>query len=143
MANQSIARLAVALIWIYQGLVPKLLAHHADELNLARLSGVPESQLHNFVTTAGVLELLFGILILAVPKWRWPMHLSMFAMVGAAISVTLTAPAYTVAAFNPISLNIAVFFLALLAVRPENTAALDQVDSHHLKTQKAGQDANP
>lgn len=56
-----ISRVALGLVWLYEGLVPKLLFLRADELDLVQRSGVfwrtPEWTLQ----VLGILQIAFGV----------------------------------------------------------------------------------
>jgi hypothetical protein len=112
----AIARLTLAFAWLYQGLVPKLLARHRDELALFAAAG-----LHGHAALAacfglGCAEVALGILILLAWRSRWPLWLTLVLMPAAILDVIFTAPAYLAAAFNPVSLNMSLFGLALAAL---------------------------
>jgi NAD(P)-dependent dehydrogenase (short-subunit alcohol dehydrogenase family) len=59
-----ICRFAVGSIWMYQGLVPKLLGPHADELAMAQAAGVPPPYQPMVSFAAGVAEVVFGVLLI-------------------------------------------------------------------------------
>ena len=54
----------VAVIWLYQGLVLKLLGPHSDELAMSDAFGVPPEWQASVSYAAGVGEVLLGICIL-------------------------------------------------------------------------------
>lgn len=105
----AVARLSMAFIWIWQGLIPKLLYKHVDELRMLTQTGLPPSML----PWIGVGEVLVGVLI--VCTWR----LRVIFVANAALMIALTmlivaeSSPYLVAAFNPITLNAAMFALAI------------------------------
>ena len=104
------ARIALAVIWIWHGLIPKLLFHHPDEQNMLR-------QAHVYVGLLpwiGSLEILFGLALLIGWHWRWLFLANILAMVMATAAVTVSSPEYLKAAFNPVTLNLAVVTIALL-----------------------------
>lgn len=105
------ARLAIAFIWIWHGLVPKLLARHPDERLMLAQSGLPLSLL----PWIGASEILFGLLLIALWPSRPILLLSAAAMLAATIAVARNSPAFLTAAFNPITLNLAVLTLSLIA----------------------------
>ncbi|MGH9544216.1 MAG: DoxX-like family protein [Terriglobales bacterium] len=110
-----VARGTMAFIWLYHGLVPKLLYHNAIELDL--LSRVtPASQVHAAVTVAGLIEVLFSFLLVALWRHRWPLWLTLGLMLLGIPAVAITAPRYFSAAFNPLTLNIGLAALAAIAI---------------------------
>lgn len=110
----ALARVAVAFVWIYHGLVPKVLGPHEDELRLAALHGLPEDHLSSLLRAAGALEIVFGIAILVLRRSRWPFVVSAAALVALLIDVAAVAPEYLWATFNPVSLNAAVIALSVI-----------------------------
>lgn len=111
-----LCRFTLAFVWIYQGLVPKLLARHADELAMLMDAGIPEAIVPTAVTLIGWSEVLFGIAILVWHRARWPMILTMVLMAFATIGVIANSPRYLAAAFNPVSLNLMVTVFAMISL---------------------------
>ena len=108
----SVARVGLALIFSYQGLVPKLIARHADEMALLRDVGVAADLRSTAVTALGISELLLSATLLFAWHRRWPSSLCIGLMVLATAVVGVNSPRYFEAAFNPLSLNVAVACLA-------------------------------
>jgi hypothetical protein len=110
----GLARVAVAFTWAYQGLVPKLLVMHRDETALLLEAGVAPTAAQTIVLLAGWAEVLLGVALLAAWRTRWLFLVTVGLMVAALLAVALRSPAYLVAAFNPVTLNVAVMALALI-----------------------------
>jgi DoxX-like protein len=108
----TVSRVALAAIFVYQGLVPKLLARNVDELVLLNAAGVPDSFTRSVVSGLGILELTFAFLLLARWRERWPGVVAGIAVVIATAVVGLYSRRFFLAAFNPLSLNLAVASLA-------------------------------
>lgn len=106
------ARVSLAAVFIYHGLVPKLLARHPSEIAMLDDAGVPASLAAPLLVGVGLAEVLFGVALLAAWLHRWPMVACLAAMAVATVSVALHSPATFVAAFNPFSLNLLVATLA-------------------------------
>src|SRR4030095_12821792 len=66
------ARIALAAIFAYQGLVPKLLAHSVDEITLFREAGGPATLAAAAVKVLGFAELAFATALLVRWRQRWP-----------------------------------------------------------------------
>lgn len=79
----GVARLTLAFVLAYHGLIPKLLGPHTDELRMLADAGFVEAQAR-FATQA--------------------------------LGVAVTSPRYLGAAFNPVSLNVAVAALAVITL---------------------------
>ena len=67
-----IVRITLAFVFIYQGLVPKLIQHHTDELIMLRNTGVAGDLLPTVVALVGMAEVLYGLLILLTLRRPWP-----------------------------------------------------------------------
>jgi len=110
----SVARVGLALIFTYHGLVPKLLRPHADEVAMLRDAGVDAEITGAVLITLGIAELLLAACLVILWHRRWPPWLCLGLMVVATIAVAVNSPRYLVAAFNPLSLNLAVACLAAI-----------------------------
>jgi uncharacterized membrane protein YphA (DoxX/SURF4 family) len=103
------ARLAIASIWIWHGLVPKLIYRQIDEQTMLAQAGVPLS----FLPWIGGLEILIGLLVLYAWRRRAVFVVNVAFMVFATIAVAINSPLYLKAAFNPASLNLAMIALSI------------------------------
>src|SRR5437773_2459549 len=108
----AIVRLTLGFVWVYHGLVPKLLLHHPDEIALLRSAGVPPEAILMVLRALGGLEALFGLTLLLLWRRPWPPLTAIVAMIVAGLGVALTSPASLGAAFNPVTLNALVVALA-------------------------------
>lgn len=97
----AIARLAIAGVWLWHGLVPKLLFRDADEQRLLVESGVAV----HWLPWIGGAELAMAVLVLATWQWRGMFAVQAALMVLALMAVAVHSPAYVVHAFNPVTLN--------------------------------------
>jgi uncharacterized membrane protein YphA (DoxX/SURF4 family) len=109
-----IARIALAAVFAYQGVVPKLLARSVDEVAMLRDVGVSADVTNTAVIALGVLELAFAAALLVAWHQRWPVFVCLGSMLLATVVVGLNSPRYFEAAFNPASLNLAVACLAAI-----------------------------
>lgn len=105
----GVARSGIAFIWLWQGLVPKLLHRDADERAMMAAAGLPSE----LIPLIGLIEVLVGIGGLWLWRWRPYFLLNIAAMIVAGLVVALKSPAYISAAFNPITLNSGVISLAI------------------------------
>jgi hypothetical protein len=112
----GLARIAIAAILAYHGLVPKLLGPHADELAMLQDAGIPAARAGDLAMCIGVVELLIAVLLLVAWRQRWLVWLILALMPVATVGVALSSPRYLGAAFNPVSLNLAVAALAVIAL---------------------------
>lgn len=112
-----VARLTLALVFIWHGLVPKILWLSADEVAMISAHGLPAHALFEpavLAALAGVAEVVLGLLLLALPRQRWPVLLAAAALVLLLLDVVWLSPHLLIQAFNPLTTNLAA--LALCAV---------------------------
>ena len=111
----SLSRATLAFVWLYHGLVPKLLFRNIDEALMVR-DGVLGMPPHTAVTVAGWSEIGFALVILLAWRSRWPLGLSILLMIVATVGVGLMSPMWLTYAFNPVTLNLSVGILATVAL---------------------------
>lgn len=112
----AVARGMLAFTWLYHGLVPKLLRQDAIELDLLSRVGTPTSQLITALTIAGWAEILFALLLVLLWRHTWPLWLTLSLMAVGIVLVAICAPAYLGAAFNPVTLNLAIAALSAICL---------------------------
>lgn len=112
----AVARGMLAFTWLYHGLVPKLLRQDAIELDLLSRVGTPTSQLITALTIAGWAEILFALLLVLLWRHTWPLWLTLSLMAAGIVLVAICAPAYLGAAFNPVTLNLAIAALSAICL---------------------------
>lgn len=108
-AIHAIVRITLAFVWIWRGLVPKLLLQQADEQRMLHNAGVP---LH-WLPWIGVAEIYFGALFLCTWNQRTILLVNAVMMLVATILVVIQSPVFLRAAFNPVTLNVALIALSL------------------------------
>jgi hypothetical protein len=114
MLVHTVTRVALAAIFAYQGLVPKLLARHADEMAMLGEAGVPQTMIGPVLTVVGLSEVAVAAALLVAWIRRWPAVLCLLGMAAATLAVGLHSPRFFEAAFNPFALNVAVASLAAI-----------------------------
>lgn len=112
----GVARVAVASVWVYQGVAPKLLGPHPDELTLIQQAGISEEYAGPCAQALGVGEVAFGLMMIIAFHRQWPLLLTVGLMIAATIGVAVNSPSYLSAAFNPVSLNLALIALASIGL---------------------------
>ena len=108
------ARISLAVIFAYHGLVPKLLGPNADEVAMMREAGVALRDTGGALTALGILELLFAASLLIFWRRRWPSVFCFGLMLLATLVVAVNSPRYFAGAFNPFTLNLAIGCLAVI-----------------------------
>lgn len=106
--------LTLAVIWFYQGLVPKILTIHPQEVKM--LTALSPAGIHGStaIQIIGGLEVIFGILFLLPFQKRKLFIFHIIIMILLTIAAVSTAPGSAVHPFNPITLNIAMIFLSII-----------------------------
>ena len=110
------ARLVVAAVWIWHGLVPKILVRDPVEIAPILPLGISEEDAWTIVTITGCAEILFGLLTLLLRSARWPLVVTIVVMAGLLLGVLVTEPGLVGGAFNPLTLNLAVATLAAVGL---------------------------
>jgi len=108
------SRLAVAAIWGWHGLVPKLLFPHAERA-LVEASGWNSAVATNVVAAIGVAELMIGACVL-LPQRRWPLWLTVATMVPLAVAACVARPELITAPFSPLTLGAGMIALSIIAL---------------------------
>jgi hypothetical protein len=104
------ARVCISFVWLWQGLIPKILFPSADERVMTGAAGISSGM----VPAIGAVEIIFGMLTLALWRWRPFFVINALLMLVALVSVALNSPSYLFAAFNPVTLNVAMIVLSAL-----------------------------
>jgi len=112
----ALSRLVVGFVWIYQGIVPKLIFPSGDELRMLNDSGISPAYLSITLRAIGWAELCFGVLLLVLWRQLWPLRLTIAAMILAFLAVGFRSSQFLAAAFNPTTLNAAVAALAAISL---------------------------
>jgi hypothetical protein len=113
-AIHATARLALAAIWLYQGLVPKLLAPDSGEMAILAGAGLPPDVAAVVLRGVGVAEIAFGVALV----WWWHARalliLNVALLAVLALGAAASAPGLFVAPFNPVALTIAMVALSVV-----------------------------
>jgi len=112
----ALSRLMIAFVWLYHGLIPKLIYRNADELSMLRHAGIPDSHLREAMSTLGFIEVCFALAFVIFWKSRWPLWFTIIGMISAVLTVGITSPSFLTAAFNPVTLNLSVATLAVIGL---------------------------
>ena len=115
--SASIARLGVAFVFFYHGLVPKLLWMHPSEVALVEATPTLGVDPLLLVRCGGIAEIILAMTVICFWRHRWPLHLAGVALIGLLLSAVIFAPEVLVAAFNPVSLSVATIMLVWIALR--------------------------
>lgn len=106
----AVARLGVFFVWLWQGMMPKLLFPSVDERVMLAATGIPP----NWLAAIGLMELVLAFATLIFWRWRPFFILNIIAMAGALVAVAFGMPSHLVAAFNPVTLNVGIALLSFI-----------------------------
>ncbi len=120
--SKSVARLGIAFVFFYHGLVPKLLCVHPSEIELAEATPTFGLDPTFVVRTAGLLEVLLALTLLILWHKRWPVYVAGITLVALLLATLIFVPKIMVAAFNPVSLTVATLALVWIALTPDGQA---------------------
>ncbi len=114
------ARLALAFVWLYQGIVPKLIFRHPDELRLLRLGNLSAQAALALLISIGWIEVITGLTLLLAWHSRWPLWLTLVAMPVAVLVVAVESRGFLSAPFNPVAMNLSILALAAVCLWSAN-----------------------
>jgi uncharacterized membrane protein YphA (DoxX/SURF4 family) len=123
-----LARLALAAVFIWHGLAPKILWLSLDEVAMIEAHGLPQHPLFApqlIAAVGGVAEIVLGILLLGVRRQRWPLLVAGAVLLVLLLDVALLSPHLLIQAFNPLSTNLAALALCTVAWLAEAPTAAD------------------
>jgi len=109
-----VARVTLAVVYLWHGLVPKLLFRHPDELALLRDAGMSARAAARTVETVGVAEVGFALLLLVAWRVRALFLLSTAAMLAITPVIMVYSPRFIPAAFTPVTFNLCVAALGVV-----------------------------
>jgi hypothetical protein len=112
----AIARVALAIVFVYQGLVPKLWTRHPSELAMLEDGGLRGESAVRALLAIGAAEVALGVLLVAAWRARWPLAVVLALMPLALVAVAVGSPSVLRGAFNPVALNVAVAALAAIGL---------------------------
>lgn len=123
-----LARLALALVFIWHGLAPKILWLSPDEVAMIGAHGLPDHALFApelIARVGGVAEMLLGLALLTLRRRRWPLLVAGVVLLALLLDVALLSPHLLIQAFNPLSTNLAALALCAVAWLAEAPSAAE------------------
>ncbi|RZG92518.1 hypothetical protein EXE10_00420 [Acinetobacter sp. WCHAc060033] len=109
--------ISLAILWIYQGIVPKIIFKATEERKFWEFLEIDQSSMMLFITLSGVVEIMYGCLFLVFRQSK-PLHyLNIFGLAGLAVTVAIIYPQYFTAGFNPFAMNVAMATLSVVAIQ--------------------------
>ncbi|UKS25347.1 DoxX-like family protein [Paenibacillus sp. HWE-109] len=117
---EAVLKISLFFIWMYQGLVPKLLVADSGELDIIQSTPGLADYGRPLLTLMGLGEIGFGLLFLILSgKKRRSLHkinISVLILLGLSAA---SHPLTYVAPFNPITLNLAMIVLSIISLLNE------------------------
>jgi len=109
--------ITLAVLWIYQGLVPKIIFKTTDEQRLWQYLFTDERLISILIEFAGYMEIAFGLLFLFFRQSQILHYFNIIAMIGLSLVVIIISPLYFTAAFNPFVMNLTMAILSVVALQ--------------------------
>lgn len=110
-------QLTLVILWLYQGLIPKILFQSPAEISIWQNMGFELALAKVLVGLSGGCEMLFGLCFL---KWNRSIllhRLNIIGLAGLLLLIAFTAPLQLTAAFNPVVMNTAMLMLSVVAIQ--------------------------
>jgi len=120
LSSIQIARFIISFSWLYHGIFPKLI-HIAPLEKVMTASLGLSAELSYLVTkSAGVAEVIFGILFFILYRSKAIVLLNIIVLTGLLGFVTIMQPHLLIEAFNPVTTNIGLIGFSLILLRIKN-----------------------
>jgi uncharacterized membrane protein YphA (DoxX/SURF4 family) len=115
----AVARYALAFVFAWHGIVPKLILEHRDEVQPFVDAGLGEGAARSLVRAAGWAEIVLAGLLVVLGRARWTLWLVVGLMPALTIALAVTSPWIFRATFQPLTLNLCAGALAWIALRTD------------------------
>ena len=112
----QLCRVSLAILWLYQGVVPKLMGPHADELTMNQSIQPFWLSPEQISLWAGIGEVIFGLLIFVLYRKRSVYIWNIIALIGLFLATVFLTPQFVTAAFNSFTINFAMIILGCIAL---------------------------
>lgn len=107
----QLARYVIGLTWIYHGLFPKLLQIAPLEQAMTGSLGFSEDITYQLIKSAGVGEVLFGLVFILLYRSKVVQLLNLAGLAGLLVFASVMTPHILLEAFNPVTTNIPLMVL--------------------------------
>ncbi len=106
-----------AFLWIYQGLVPKIIGMHPEEqAMIGNALSLSENEMPIAVLILGIAELLFGIGWLFYRRKRHLFMLQLIVFPLLTVAAIIATPKAALHPFNPVTFNLALIVLSIIGL---------------------------
>ena len=113
----QLIQMTLAALWIYQGVIPKILFQSNAEINIWQTMGFELDMAKIGVALSGVLEIMFGCTFLIWQRTALIHRLNILGLTGLLSLMMITDPLQLTTAFNPVVMNIAMMVLSIVAIQ--------------------------
>ena len=110
-------QITLAVLWIYQGLVPKILFQSSAEIAIWQAIGLELHLAKIAVALSGLIEIGFGCTFLIWQKAAFIHQLNILGLSGLLLLIMFTDPLQLTTAFNPVVVNIAMIAISMIAIQ--------------------------
>jgi len=110
-----LVNLTLGIIWIYQGLIPKILFTDTGEIEIIRQLGLFNGFEENILTIIGLAEIAFGISLILIQK-KTLQYLNILGLLMLTLGAIFSDLMIFTLPFNPFSLNISMIALSIIAI---------------------------
>lgn len=102
----AVLRIAVAFVWLWHGLMPKLIFRDPLEVSMVTDAGVGEAAAEWIARAAGWAEAAMAVVMIRWWNARWPAWTTILLMTTAVAGLAVNSPVLFTRAFNPLTLNL-------------------------------------
>lgn len=104
-------------VWIYQGLIPKLIMMHPEEVALTfALLPLKPSETHNIVAAIGIIEIIFGLIWILYQNKSRLLRLQLVLLPLLTVSAIVANSSVLSHPFNPVTFNLSLIVLTIIGL---------------------------
>lgn len=115
----QLARYVIGLTWIYHGIFPKLLQIAPLEQAMTGSLGFSDDITFYLVKTAGVAEVIFGVVFICCYRLKRVLLLNIIGLTGLLLFAAIMTPFVLLEAFNPITTNVPLIVLGYYLLKQQ------------------------
>ncbi|RHW39338.1 hypothetical protein D1B33_00375 [Lysinibacillus yapensis] len=109
------ATILFCFIWIYHGLIPKLIYMHPEEMLMVKNAfQVPDGKAFWIVVITGIIEITFGVIWLYYKNKRHLFCLQIILFPFLTITAIIAEPSSLIDPFNPLTFNSSLWIISLI-----------------------------
>ena len=106
-----------SIVWLYQGLVPKVIGQHPLEIEmLANLSPLSVQQASTLMIWVGIAEIVIGLLFLLPKLQKYLLMAQVVLFPILTVMAVVASPQVAISPFNVVTFNLALWVLSIVAL---------------------------